>query len=136
MKRALLHATVAAAALLCSACSFLNQDSRIVTVTLEPADSKMIINGIEYAAFSPQFVSVNSVRELLITVYKPGYKERFYAVGSQLSSTGKIDAWGSFLLFPAIGLFSDGAWELKERNIFIKLEKLKPADQENQKPQK
>ena len=54
----------------------------------------------------------------------------------QLSDTGRIDAWGSIFILPFFGLFSEGAWELKENNIYIKLVPLpdeKAMSEEQQK---
>jgi len=109
---------------LLSGCSFFNRGYQIVTVTVDPEDATVIANGVEYHNRSPQFIETRTGREFLLSVYKPGYKETLYVVDYQLSSTGKIDAWGSFWIFPIFGLFSNGAWELKENNIKIKLEAL------------
>lgn len=107
-----------------SGCSFYNRGYQIVTVTTDPDDATVIANGIQYPSRSPQFIETRTGREFLLSVYKPGYKESLYVVDYQLSSTGKIDAWSSILIFPMFGLFSNGAWELKENNIKIKLEPL------------
>ncbi len=107
-----------------SGCSYTNRGPKLISLTILPADAYVIINGIEYHCLSPQFVEVNPNRTLLITAYKPGYKEAFYAVNNQLSTVGTIDALGSIFLFPFLGLFSSGAWELKETNIKIQLEPL------------
>lgn len=105
-------------------CSYTNRGPKMISLTVTPADASVIVNGIEYHHVSPQFIEVTSSRLLLITAYKPGYRETNYVVNNQLSAVGKIDACGSILLFPFFGLFSDGAWELKETNIRITLEPL------------
>lgn len=105
-------------------CSYTNRGPKMISLIITPADANVIVNGIEYHHVSPQFIEVTSSRLLLITAYKPGYRETNYVVNNQLSSVGKIDAFGSILLFPFFGLFSDGAWELKETNIRISLEPL------------
>lgn len=111
-----------------SGCSYTNRGPKLISLTILPADAYVIINGIEYHSVSPQFVEVNPNRTLLITAYKPGYKEAFYAVNNQLSTVGTIDAFGSIFLIPFLGLFSSGAWELKETNIKIELEPLVDPD--------
>lgn len=117
-------ALTAVSLLLLCGCSLTNRGPRFVALTIKPVDSYVIINGVEYHHLSPQFVEVRPDRSLLITAYKPGYKEALYAVDYQLSNCGKIDAWASLLIFPAIGLLTDGAWELKENNITITLDPL------------
>ena len=91
---------------------------------------------MEYHNISPQFIEAKRSRELLLVVYKPGYREALYTVDYQLSDTGRIDAWGSIFILPFFGLFSEGAWELKENNIYIKLVPLpdeKAMSEEQQK---
>ena len=84
----------------------------------------MIANGVEYHTLSPMFISVPTRDALLVTAYKPGYRTAYYAVDSELSSTGKIDALGSIFILPAAGLFSNGAWRFVESNIRIDLQPL------------
>lgn len=101
-----------------------------------PADARVIANGVEYHNISPQFIEAKRSRELLLVVYKTGYCEALYTVDYQLSDTGRIDAWGSIFILPFFGLFSEGVWELKENNIYIKLVPLpdeKAMSEEQQK---
>lgn len=124
MHKNIFFASLIAVSVMLSGCSFYNRGYQIVTVTTDPDDATVIANGIQYPSRSPQFIETRTGREFLLSVYKPGYKESLYVVDYQLSSTGKIDAWSSILIFPMFGLFSNGAWELKENNIKIKLEPL------------
>ena len=117
-------------------CSFTNSSRQIVALTIDPADARVIANGVEYHNISPQFIEAKRSRELLLVVYKPGYREALYTVDYQLSDTGRIDAWGSIFILPFFGLFTEGAWELKENNIYIKLVPLpdeKAMSEEQQK---
>ncbi|MGE4564875.1 MAG: hypothetical protein AB7F32_08390 [Victivallaceae bacterium] len=114
-------------AMLCG-CSIFNKGRQIITVTTDPPDSRLIINGVEYPASSPQFVEVIPSREVLITAYKPYYRTRLYVVDYHLNDTGKVDAWGGMLLFPLIGLMTNGAWELEENNIYLKLEPMTQSE--------
>ncbi|GEM_PF-6247217 len=111
-----------------SGCSYTNRGPKMIALTISPSDAYVIINGTEYRNPSPQFVEVTTSRTLLITAYKPGYRENNYVVDNQLSSVGTIDALGSIFLFPFFGLFSEGAWELKETNIRLELEPLPEVD--------
>lgn len=127
MNRFITLLVAAGLATLCG-CSIFNKGRQIITVTTDPPDSRLIINGIEYPASSPQFVEVTPSREVLITAYKPYYRTRLYVVDYHLNDTGKIDAWGGMLLFPLIGLMTNGAWELEENNIYLKLEPMTQSE--------
>ena len=107
-----------------SGCSWLARGQQLVAVTVTPSDAYVIANGVEYHSLSPMFISVPTRDALLITAYKPGYRTAYYAVDSELSSTGKLDAIGSILILPATGLLSNGAWRFAESNIKIDLQPL------------
>ena len=107
-----------------SGCSWLARGQQLVSVTVTPSDAYVIANGVEYHSLSPMFISVPTRDALLITAYKPGYRTAYYAVDSELSSTGKLDAIGSIFILPAAGLFSNGAWKFAESNIKIELQPL------------
>ena len=107
-----------------SGCSWLARGQQLVSITVTPSDAYVIANGVEYHTLSPMFISVPTRDALLVTAYKPGYRTAFYAVDSELSSTGKIDALGSIFILPAAGLFSNGAWRFVESNIRIDLQPL------------
>lgn len=110
---------------LASGCSLTNNSRRFVAISVLPADARIIANGVEYPGAFPQFIEVRDPsRQLLLTVFRPGYREKLYTIDSQLSSTGKIDAWASPLIFPLFGLFTDGAWEPKEHNVTLVLDPL------------
>ena len=107
-----------------SGCSWLARGQQIVSLTVTPSDAYVIANGVEYHSLSPMFISVPTRDALLITAYKPGYRTAYYAVDSELSSTGRLDAIGSIFILPATGLFSNGAWRFAESNIKIDLQPL------------
>lgn len=109
---------------LTSGCSFLARGEQIVSVTVTPSDASVIANGVEYHMLSPMFIEVPTRDALLITAYKPGYRTVYYAADSELTFTGKLDAFGSILILPAAGLLSNGAWKFAESNIRIDLQPL------------
>ena len=107
-----------------SGCSWLARGQQIVALTVTPSDAYVIANGVEYHTLSPMFISVPTRDALLVTAYKPGYRTAYYAVDSELSSTGRLDALGSIFILPAAGLLSNGAWRFAESNIKIELQPL------------
>ncbi len=96
--------------------------TQIVTLDVTPADARVIANGVEYDAKSPVSIETSTGKQLAITAYKEGYRDKLYVVDYSLSTLGKIEAWTSILILPAIGLFFDNAWTLNENNITLKLE--------------
>ena len=100
--------------------------TQIVTLDVIPADARVIANGVEYNNKSPIFIETETGRQLMITAYKDGYRDKIYVIDYTLSTLGKIDAWTSIFLFPAFGLLFDNAWTLKENNVTLMLEPLTP----------
>ena len=49
-------------------CSFTNSSRQIVALTIDPADARVIANGVEYHNISPQFIEAKRSRELLLVV--------------------------------------------------------------------
>lgn len=101
--------------------------TQIVTVDVTPADARVIANGVEYNNKSPIFIEANTGRQLAITAYKEGYRDKLYVIDYSLSDLGRIEAWTSFLILPAFGLLCDDAWELNENNVTLTLEPLSEA---------
>ncbi|MEG2075968.1 MAG: PEGA domain-containing protein, partial [Victivallaceae bacterium] len=112
-------------------CSFFNKKSQLITISSQPEDAKIIINGTNYNSFSPQVIEVDNGEELFITLYREGYKTKYYVVSYHLSDTGKIDALCSILIFPMFGLCSDGAWQLDENNFSFTMDPLPPKEGEH-----
>lgn len=118
MKKVLIFGLSALAVLLCGC------RTQIVTVNVFPADATVIANGVEYRNKSPMFIEANTGKQLMITAYKEGYREKIHAIDYSLSTLGKIEACTCIFVLPAIGLFFDNAWELKENNVELVLEPL------------
>ena len=110
--------------------------TQIITVDVVPADATVIANGVEYRNKCPMFIETPTGKQLMITAYKEGYREKIYAIDYKLSTVGKIEViTGCFLLVPFIGLCFDNAWELKENNVEITLEPVtKKAMKEAEQP--
>ena len=118
MKKVLIFGISALALLLCGC------RTQIVTVNVFPADATVIANGVEYRNKSPIFIEANTGKQLMITAYKEGYREKIHAIDYSLSTLGKIEACTCIFVLPVIGLFFDNAWELKENNVELVLEPL------------
>lgn len=118
MKKVLIFGISALAMLLCGC------RTQIVTVNVFPADATVIANGVEYKNKSPMFIEANTGKQLMITAYKEGYREKIHAIDYSLSTLGKIEACTCIFVLPVIGLFFDNAWELKENNVELVLEPL------------
>ena len=118
MKKVLIFGISALALLLCGC------RTQIVTVNVFPADATVIANGVEYRNKSPMFIEANTGKQLMITAYKEGYREKIHAIDYSLSTLGKIEACTCIFVLPVIGLFFDNAWELKENNVELVLEPL------------
>lgn len=103
--------------------------TQIVAVEVTPSDAAIIANGVEYNTKSPVFIEASTGKQLLITAYKDGYKDKLYVIDYSLSTLGKIEAWTSFLVLPAFGLLFDNAWTLQENNVLLTLERI-PAKEE------
>ncbi len=122
MKKMMFFAFAAVLALLASSCR-----TQIVTVDVMPADARVIANGVEYNNKSPIFIEANTGKQLLITAYKEGWRDKIYAIDYSLSTLGKVEAWTSIFILPAIGLLFDNAWELNENNVTLTLEPVSEA---------
>lgn len=105
---------------LCSGCSFFNTSRQIIAVNVQPSDANVIINGLSYPGGSI-YTEVPRAREVLIEVWKDKFFPEKYVIPFKLSSTGVLDACGTIFIIPVFGLFSSGAWELKENVVHIKL---------------
>ena len=121
MNRQLILAT-----LICGVVVLCGCRTQIVTLDVIPADARVIANGVEYNNTSPMFIEAETGRQLMITAYKDGYREKIHVIDYHLSTLGKIEACTSIFIIPVIGLFFDNAWTLKENNVTLTLEPLTP----------
>ena len=96
--------------------------TQIVALDVIPADARVIANGVEYNNKSPIFIEASTSKQLLITAYKDGYRDKVYAIDYTLSTLGKIEACTSIFILPAFGLLFDNAWTLNENNVTLILD--------------
>lgn len=101
-------------------CSAFRSSTEMISVSCNPSDSVLTINGQRYT--SPAQVAVKRNRNVSINCYKDGFVPYQKTVGSHFNVTGGLDAVGTALfLLPAIGLFTPGAWSLDETDVAINL---------------
>lgn len=120
MKRMMIFGFAAAMLFMCGC------RTQLVTVDVIPFDARVIANGVAYDNKSPLFVEAPTGKQLAITAYKEGYRDKIYVIDYSLSTLGKIEAWTSIFILPAFGLLFDNAWTLNENNISLTLEPLTP----------
>lgn len=116
----LLIITVALSAL--SGCSFLMPWNQDLTVTAEPDDARIIINGKTHGE-GQVTTSVRRNKPSQILVTHPDYTDTTRRVDKTLSAAGTADLVGGVLIMvPALGLLSPGAWDLDQTHMTIILE--------------
>jgi hypothetical protein len=110
-----------------SGCSVFRGSRQKVTITYQPADAVLMVNHQRY--LSPATIKLPRNRAALIECHKPGYTEYRNQVENHLNFTGALDAIGSILILPMIGLCTPGAFSLDETefNIVLYPEPPQPA---------
>ncbi len=103
-----------------SGCSFLGPRKQSITVTGQPADAMVVVNGQQMTA--PVTMEVLRNKSVNIVVSKKGYGTFTSNTGYTLSPLGVLDvAGGFFFLFPLVGLLSPGAFELEQDHFYYVL---------------
>jgi len=118
---------VLAGMMLSAGCSFFNTSRQVVAINVAPADAQAIINGSLPCSVNggfPIFFDAKRDEEVLITVFRKGYISQRYVINYHMSTPGILDCIGGIFIFPLFGLFSQGAWELDEQNVYINLKPL------------
>lgn len=112
----------AGAFLLCS-CSIFAGHEQMLRVSAAPQDAKIIID--DQIRGNPVEMSVPRDKEIRIRVEKEGYYPYETFTRKTLSGLGIGDAIATgFLLVPAFGLLSPGAWELMQTDFNVVLVKI------------
>ena len=127
IKKSLTLGAASLAAVL-TGCSFFGDKTQELTVNVEPADARVLINGKWYDP--PVAMEVSRREPITVTASREGYESHTVKSGVVLSKLGTVDAIGlAVILLPGIGLLSDGAYEIPNSHIFIQLDKKENADQ-------
>ena len=105
--------------LLCG-CSIFNNHEQTLRINSTPRDATAYINGKAHAC--PLELSVPRDEDVNIRVEKVGFYPFETVTRKTLSGYGITDAVSAgFLLFPAIGLMTPGAWELTKTDFDVLL---------------
>lgn len=100
--------------------SVFNSTEQLVTVTCLNPDCNIFINKIKYVNQAKVSLPRNEYVHILIN--KEGYTPYKTTITTALSGCGVTDAIsGMFLLLPAFGLLSPGAYELTRTDLTVKL---------------
>lgn len=101
-------------------CSAFKSSTQQMNITCNPTDAVLIVNGQRY--HSPAQINVKRNRDVSIQCYKDGFEPYQRTIGNHFSTTGVLDTIGTVcFLFPGIGLFTAGAWDLDETDVQIDL---------------
>ncbi|MCB2153598.1 PEGA domain-containing protein [bacterium] len=102
-------------------CSFFVSGQQNISVTSDPDNAKVIING-NFAGTTPLMYSIDRKNESMISVSKDGYRSINRPTSRKLSTTGILDVIGGCIfLLPFLGLISSGAWEQEPAHIGVSL---------------
>ena len=118
--------TMAVLLLTASGCSLFAPQHENILIDSDPQGAQVLLPGIRLT--TPCSVSVPCDEDLTVTVKKDGYDTAVFNIERTLGKCGLLDVIGTWTIgVPVIGLFSPGAWTLKQHTIFAPLNK-KPSD--------
>ena len=104
----------------CTGCSAFRSHTQTIKIKCDPTDATLTVNGQNYSP--PAKVRVTRNEDVFIRCSKEGFESYEREIGRHLNTTGKIDAVAAWvLLFPAIGLWTPGAYSLDETDVSISL---------------
>lgn len=110
---------------LCCSCSIFNSHEQTLRIASTPKDATVYVNGKPYPC--PLEMKVPRNEDVHIRVTRDGYYPFETVSRRTLSGFGITDAVSAgFLLFPAIGLASPGAWELTQTDFSVLLVQIPP----------
>ena len=104
-----------------NSCSALKQSTEIVSVTSDPPDAEIYINGnmVGRGTASQPVMRTENVQ---IMVRKGGFETEQRSIGTHMSTTAVLDIFGGLcFLVPFIGLATPGARDLDQTNIAVTL---------------
>jgi hypothetical protein len=102
-----------------SGCSFFARKTQTLTVTTTEDDAEIYFDGVMVGEGT---VSKNVPRNKRVSIVakKPGFVVQRRDVDRRLGTVGTLDVVGAFfIILPAFGLLSAGAWELDKDHVTI-----------------
>lgn len=101
-------------------CSAFKDSTQTVNIQCTEQGTTIMVNGQNRTC--PVQMEAKRNRDLSIQAHKTGYATYMRTIGHHFSTTGALDAVGTFLiLLPGVGLFTAGAWDLDETDIMVQL---------------
>lgn len=102
------------------ACSAFKPSTQIFSVTCNPDDTKVIVNGTRFDC--PAKMPVRRDKKLVVEAYRDGYEPYKETIDYHLNKTGEYDIAGTmFIIVPIFGLLFPGAWDLDQTEMDIQL---------------
>ncbi|MDR0933102.1 MAG: hypothetical protein LBM70_08820 [Victivallales bacterium] len=113
-------------------CSFLGNKTQELSINVEPADSRVLINNKWYT--SPVRLTIPTGKSVSVTATHPGYVSETQKLRVGISKLGILDLVGAaFFLLPAIGFLSDGAYQVQDTDLYFQLDKQGEVEKIHQK---
>lgn len=103
-----------------SSCSLFVKEKQPVSITTSEKDAVIYVDNA-YIGQGQATINLSKGETHTITSIK-GNRFASAAINYSMSTTGILDAVGGcFLLLPALGFLSDGAWQLDATQIYLKM---------------
>jgi hypothetical protein len=120
MKNQILKSIFTAGLITVTGCSAFRSSTQVMTLTTNPQDAMLTINGIKY--HPPVQVPVKRDQPAIIQCEAAGFEPQLRVIGTHLNGTGALDVVGFlFFLFPGVGLLTPGAHSLDETTVNMDL---------------
>lgn len=118
------------------ACSLFGPRMQTITISSDPEDADVIINGT-HVGRTPLRYQVRRNDDLLVEIKKSGYETEYRTSHRTVSTLGTLDIIGGWLvLIPWVGLFSPAAWEHEPAAFGVILSPEDPEQPEPGSPEK
>jgi hypothetical protein len=120
MKNQILQSIITIGLIAVTGCSAFRSSTQIMTVTTNPQNAMLTINGIKY--HPPVQVPVKRDQPAIIQCEAAGFEPQLRVIETHLNGTGALDVVGFlFFLFPGVGLLTPGAHSLDETTVNMDL---------------
>ena len=118
--RMLLVPTLCVSVLAAGGCSAFQPKMVPVTITPSDPNAMITVDGVERGTGTVVVELARNKNHAILA--RSGSRVGTYNLGREISGTGVLDIVGTFLiLFPGIGLFTPGFWDLETDNVVVPL---------------